>query len=130
MEDPASYGLPGVKNQPKGDRKGGVVWHNPTNTIKWRIKSSRVALSSIPLINVSNWLTRCDASSLPSTVFQAMKRLADENASVKSAYKQLQTYKATIPSLFTHNGLMIISDGLEAKAGSLSAGLIQQGGFI
>ncbi len=27
MEDPASYGLAGVKNQPKGDRKGGVVWH-------------------------------------------------------------------------------------------------------
>jgi hypothetical protein len=37
--------------------------------------------------------------------------------------KQLQTYKASIPSLFTYNGLMIISDGLEAKAGSLSAGL-------
>jgi len=27
MEDPASYGVAGVKNQPKGDRKGGVVWH-------------------------------------------------------------------------------------------------------
>ncbi len=27
MEDPASYGLTGVKSQPKGDRKGGVVWH-------------------------------------------------------------------------------------------------------
>ncbi|CAC9436592.1 Type I restriction-modification system, restriction subunit R (EC 3.1.21.3) [uncultured Gammaproteobacteria bacterium] len=52
-----------------------------------------------------------------------LKNAADENASVKSAYKQLQTYKASIPSLFTYNGLMIISDGLEAKAGSLSAGL-------
>jgi len=52
-----------------------------------------------------------------------LKNAADENASVKSAYKQLQTYKATIPSLFTYNGLMIISDGLEARAGSLSAGL-------
>ncbi|VVM20908.1 Type I restriction-modification system, restriction subunit R (EC [uncultured Gammaproteobacteria bacterium] len=27
MEDPASYGVAGVKNQPKGDHKGGVVWH-------------------------------------------------------------------------------------------------------
>src|SRR5690606_40821880 len=26
-ESPESYGLPGVKNQPEGDRKGGVVWH-------------------------------------------------------------------------------------------------------
>ncbi|MBL1352317.1 MAG: type I restriction endonuclease subunit R, partial [Zetaproteobacteria bacterium] len=59
---------------------------------------------------------------LPLVVIE-LKNAADENASVKSAYKQLQTYKATIPSLFTTNGLMIISDGLEAKAGSLSAGL-------
>jgi type I restriction enzyme R subunit len=52
-----------------------------------------------------------------------LKNPADENATVKSAFKQLQTYKEIIPSLFTYNALMIISDGLEAKAGSLSAGL-------
>jgi type I restriction enzyme, R subunit len=52
-----------------------------------------------------------------------LKNPAVENATVKSAFKQLQTYKEMIPSLFTYNGLMIISDGLEAKAGSLSAGL-------
>ena len=52
-----------------------------------------------------------------------LKNPADENATVKSAFRQLQTYKAVIPSLFTYNGFMIISDGLEAKAGSLSAGL-------
>jgi type I restriction enzyme, R subunit len=52
-----------------------------------------------------------------------LKNPADENATVKSAYKQLETYKAIIPSLFTYNSIMIISDGLEAKAGSLSAGL-------
>jgi type I restriction enzyme R subunit len=59
---------------------------------------------------------------LPLVVIE-LKNAADENASVKSAYKQLQTYKATIPSLFTYNGLMIVSDGLEAKTGSLSADL-------
>lgn len=52
-----------------------------------------------------------------------LKNAADENATVRSAYKQLQTYKAIIPSLFTYNGFMVISDGLEAKAGSLSAGM-------
>ena len=51
-----------------------------------------------------------------------LKNPADENATIKSAFKQLQTYKEIIPSLFTYNGLMIISDGFEAKAGSLSAG--------
>ncbi len=52
-----------------------------------------------------------------------LKNPADENATIKSAYKQLQTYKSIIPSLFNYNGFMIISDGLEAKAGSLSAGI-------
>ena len=51
-----------------------------------------------------------------------LKNPADENATVKSAFKQLQTYKATIPSLFNYNSLLVISDGMEAKMGSLSAG--------
>lgn len=51
-----------------------------------------------------------------------LKNPADENATVNSAFKQLQTYKQIIPSLFTYNGFMIVSDGLEAKAGTLSSG--------
>jgi type I restriction enzyme R subunit len=52
-----------------------------------------------------------------------LKNAADENATIKTAYQQLETYKHTIPSLFTSNAFLVISDGLEAKAGSLSAGL-------
>jgi len=59
---------------------------------------------------------------LPLVVIE-LKNAADENATIKSAYQQLDTYKHTIPSLFTYNALLVISDGLEAKAGSLSAGL-------
>lgn len=59
---------------------------------------------------------------LPLVVIE-LKNATDENATIKTAFKQLQTYKATIPSLFTYNGLLVISDGLEARAGSLSAGL-------
>jgi type I restriction enzyme R subunit len=51
-----------------------------------------------------------------------LKNATDENATIKSAYKQLETYKHTIPCLFTSNALLVITDGLEAKAGSLSAG--------
>ncbi len=58
---------------------------------------------------------------LPLVVIE-LKNATDENATVKSAFQQLQTYKATIPGLFTYNGLLVISDGLEARAGSLSAG--------
>jgi len=50
-----------------------------------------------------------------------LKNAADENATIRSAFKQIETYKATIPTLFTYNGLVVISDGLEARAGSISA---------
>ncbi|MFW6389365.1 MAG: type I restriction endonuclease subunit R, partial [Marinilabiliaceae bacterium] len=52
-----------------------------------------------------------------------LKNAADEKASIKTAYHQIQTYKSTIPTLFTYNAFTIISDGLEAKAGSISAGM-------
>ena len=51
-----------------------------------------------------------------------LKNAADENASIHSAFRQIETYKAVIPSLFTYNGFVIISDGLEAKAGTISSG--------
>jgi len=57
---------------------------------------------------------------LPLVIIE-LKNPADENATVRSAYRQLQTYKQVISSLFTYNGFMVISDGLEARAGSLSA---------
>src|SRR5579862_9396375 len=50
-----------------------------------------------------------------------LKNASDENASIRKAYEQIQTYKAIIPSLFTYNAVCIISDGLECKAGSVSA---------
>jgi type I restriction enzyme R subunit len=50
-----------------------------------------------------------------------LKNPADENATIWNAFSQIQTYKAQIPSLFTYNELLIISDGLEARVGSLTA---------
>ena len=58
---------------------------------------------------------------LPLAIIE-LKNATDENATIESAYKQIETYKQQIPSLFTYNELIIISDGLEARAGSLSAG--------
>lgn len=59
---------------------------------------------------------------LPLVVIE-LKNATDENATIGSAYKQLQTYKAIIPSLFTYNSILVISDGLEARAGSISSGM-------
>ena len=58
---------------------------------------------------------------LPLVVIE-LKNAVDENATVQSAFRQMETYKETIPSLFTYNSIIVISDGLEARAGSLSAG--------
>jgi type I restriction enzyme R subunit len=52
-----------------------------------------------------------------------LKNATDEKTTVRTAYQQIETYKQTIPSLFTSNAFTVISDGLEARAGSLSAGL-------
>ena len=49
-----------------------------------------------------------------------LKNPADEQATVHSAFRQIQTYKEMIPNLFYYNGFIVISDGLEAKAGSIS----------
>jgi type I restriction enzyme, R subunit len=59
---------------------------------------------------------------LPLVVIE-LKNATDENTTLNSAHMQIETYKQTIPSLFTYNGFVVISDGLEAKAGSISAGL-------
>jgi len=52
-----------------------------------------------------------------------LKNASDENATIKSAFRQIETYKALIPNLFTYNAFTIISDGLEAKAGTVSSGM-------
>ena len=50
-----------------------------------------------------------------------LKNPADEDATVWSAFNQLQTYKQQIPKLFTFNEALVISDGLEARMGTLTA---------
>jgi len=58
---------------------------------------------------------------LPLVVIE-LKNPTDENATVRKAYTQLQNYKSAIPNLFYYNGILIASDGLDAKVGSLTAG--------
>ncbi|MBN8783023.1 MAG: type I restriction endonuclease subunit R [Terrimonas ferruginea] len=56
-------------------------------------------------------------------VLMELKNAGDEKATIHSAHRQVDTYKNIIPGLFTYNGFVVISDGLEARVGSLSAGL-------
>jgi type I restriction enzyme R subunit len=57
---------------------------------------------------------------LPLAVVE-LKNAADENATTKGAFQQLQTYKKEIPSLFGPNAFLVASDGLEARVGTLTA---------
>ena len=58
---------------------------------------------------------------LPLAVIE-LKNPADENATVWSAYQQLQTYQAQIPALFATNAVLVASDGVQARIGALAAG--------
>jgi len=110
-----------VTYQKGGHSRGDLVWlidfKNPEN-------NDFIVANQFTVIE-NNVNKRPDVilfvNGLPVVVIE-LKNPADENATVRSAFKQIQTYKQAIPGLFTYNGLIIISDGLEAKAGSISSG--------
>ena len=113
-------GIP-VSYQKDGDTRGDRLWlvdfAHPEKNEYWVVNQFTVIQDGInkrpDLILFVN--------GLPLVVIE-LKNAADENATLLSAFRQLETYKDAIPSLFTTNGLLVISDGLEARAGSLSAG--------
>ena len=58
---------------------------------------------------------------LPLAVIE-LKNPADEEATIWTAWNQLQTYKAELPALFSMNGALVVSDGTQARIGTLTAG--------
>ena len=61
------------------------------------------------------------ANGLPLALIE-LKNATDENATIWTAFQQLQTYKHEISSLFAYNALLVISDGVQARVGTLTAG--------
>jgi len=113
-------GIP-VSKRVNGDDRGDRVWlidfKNPHN-------NEFVVANQFTIIENGN-NKRPDVilfvNGIPLVVIE-LKNAADENTTINSAFKQVETYKTIIPSLFTYNGFVVVSDGLEAKAGSISAG--------
>lgn len=58
---------------------------------------------------------------LPLAVLE-IKSALDEGATIWTAWNQLQTYQMQLPTLFSYNGLLVISDGLNARIGVMTAG--------
>ena len=110
-----------VEYQKDGDTRGEQVW-----LIDWKNLENNefLAVNQFTAIE-DNHNRRPDLvlfiNGLPLVIVE-LKNAADEKANLNAAYNQLQTYKREIPSLFTYNALLVISDGLLARAGSLTAG--------
>ena len=51
-----------------------------------------------------------------------LKNPADEDATIWTAWQQLQTYKAELPTMFSMNEALMVSDGTEARIGTLTSG--------
>ena len=51
-----------------------------------------------------------------------LKNPADEDATIWTAWQQLQTYKSELPALFSMNEALMVSDGIEARVGTLTSG--------
>jgi len=54
-------------------------------------------------------------------VVMELKSSTDENVGIEKAYNQIQTYKRDIPTLFYYNAFIVITDGINAKAGTITA---------
>ncbi len=58
---------------------------------------------------------------LPLAIIE-LKNPADEDATIWTAFQQLQTYQVQIPSLFAYNSALVVSDGVQARIGVVGAG--------
>ena len=61
------------------------------------------------------------ANGLPLGLIE-LKNPADEDATIWTAWQQLQTYRAELPTLSAFNAALVVSDGVEARIGTLTAG--------
>jgi len=112
-------GVP-VEYQKEGETRGDFVrlidWSNPARN-RW------LAVNQFS-IKGPHHTRRPDVilfvNGLPLVLLE-LKNPADEKADIWKAYDQIQTYKEQIPDVFQYNELLVISDGSEARLGSLSS---------
>ncbi len=110
-----------------GQLKHGKVWlvdfDDPENN-EW-LAVNQFTVTGVNLLTMARTNRRPDivlfVNGLPLAVNE-LKNPADETATIRRAYNQLQTYKDDIPALFTYNAALVIADGPEARMGTLTGG--------
>ncbi|TDN37005.1 type I restriction endonuclease subunit R [Hymenobacter sp. UV11] len=109
FRDPASGEL-------RGDRVWLVNWQQPE-------QNQFLAVNQLTIVEDGQH-KRPDivlfVNGLPLVVLE-LKNATNTKATCKQAFQQLQNYQKAIPQLFVYNALLVASDGLEAKAGTVSA---------
>jgi len=106
-------------------REGNEVRHETIRLIDFAtIEANEFLVVNQYAIKGTNKTRRPDLvlfiNGLPLAVIE-LKNPADEQADIWAAYRQLQTYKEEISDLFTYNEALVISDGITARVGSLTA---------
>jgi type I restriction enzyme R subunit len=111
-----------VKVKKDGRERGDLAWlfdHDDPGKNDWLV------VNQLTVVEGNN-KRRPDlvlyVNGLPLAVIE-FKSPSDPNATIEGAHNQLQLYKDQIPSLFTTNEMLVISDGTEARVGSLTAGV-------
>ncbi|HEC57421.1 MAG TPA: type I restriction endonuclease subunit R [Candidatus Syntrophoarchaeum butanivorans] len=109
-----------VEIEKDGERRGEIIWlfdfDNPSNNDWLAVNQFRVIEGEhnrVPDIVVF-------VNGIPLAVIE-LKNPLDVNATLVKAYNQLQTYKREIPTLFYYNEVLVLSDGSEAKHGTITS---------
>jgi len=108
-------------------RADGSPGHHTLEVVDWAHpeRNDFVALNQLA-VHEGTHRRRADVvlyvNGLPLVVLE-LKTPSKATATVADAFHQLQTYQREIPALFTHNALLVISDGIEARAGTITSDL-------
>ena len=101
-----------------GSRSGSSTFENvQTTTTGWLVNQFSVTENQ----NTRRPDVVLFVNGLPLGVIE-LKNPADEDATIRTAWNQLQTYKAELPTLFAMNAALVVSDGIEARVGTLTGG--------
>lgn len=103
----------------KNKRSGGKIYlidfKNPKN-------NEFLAVNQLQI--VGNTIRRPDiilyVNGIPLVLIE-LKSLSNDSVGIKEAYTQIERYKFEIPSIFKYNAFCIISDGVNAKVGTISS---------
>ena len=107
-------------------RAGGAIRGAQANVIDFESPANNDFLAVNQFTVTENRNTRRPdvvlfVNGLPLAIIE-IKNPADEDATIRTAWNQLQTYKAELPTLFSMNEMLFVTDGTEARVGTITAG--------